>query len=167
MKVIYKGMHYCLNFLNFKPYFGLNGVKKLEYKVMFTSSCRYSLGIDQSDINKLFGISYGFHHNQSDRIGWRYIAEIDKIELLLYSYVKGLRRTKSLGLYDINKEISIKLESIVYKGNYRTINVIINNEVIGRDIFPHNYKNFGYTLGAYFGGNRKAPHTMKIKIEKS
>lgn len=166
MKTIYKNMHYCLNFLNFKPFFKLNGLKSLAYKVMFTPSCRYYLKDDQSDINKLFGISLGFHHNNSDRIGWRYLSDTDKIELLLYSYIKGVRYKTSLETIDINQEYIIKLEVITYKKTFRReVRVYINNNIYA-NLYEDNHNSWGYTLGCYFGGNCKAPHTMKIKIDK-
>ena len=93
---IYRGMHYSLSFLNFKPVINKKHYY-FRYNVKFYPSCRYNIGEDQSDINKLFGLSFGFHHNQSERIGWRYDRITDKIELLLYTYhipKKGEKKCK-------------------------------------------------------------------------
>lgn len=164
-RTIYKGMHYCLSFLNFKPYF--NEIYDKTYKISFTESCRYDIGQDQSDINKLFGISYGMHHYQSDRIGWRYKHTEDGlkcIEVMLYSYECGIRRSFTIGRFNIGDVLPIRLKTIAYKG-YRRIFVFIGGISFSM-MLEHNNTKWGYTLGNYFGGNRTAPHNIKIDISK-
>lgn len=163
MKKIIKGFHYCFNFLNFKPYFCKESLQS-SYKVKFTQSCRYIIGKDQTDVNKLFGFSYGFHHNQSDRIGWRYNNITNKIELLLYSYECKKRYSFLLKSFDINEDIIIKL-SVDLKEDYRSIIIEINNKRISY-FLKHKQTFWGYTLGSYFGGNRTAPHNILIDIAK-
>ena len=47
--------------------------KSFRIEVIFTNECAYpSFGdVDDHDINKLYGISWGMHHKNSYRIGWR------------------------------------------------------------------------------------------------
>ena len=56
--------------------------RKMSCEVVFTESCRYNVGKDQSDINKLFGFSIGMHHKNSVRVGWRYVPSADLIEIV-------------------------------------------------------------------------------------
>lgn len=157
-------MHYCLNFLNFKPYC-FKQSHSLSYEVVFTDSCKYDIGSDQSDINKLFGFSYGFHHNQSDRIGWRWNPSLNKIELLLYSYEQKVRRSFKLTEVALNTLNIIELE-VYLNGLYRHISIKINNETYAFCLLQDPV-NWGYTLGLYFGGNRTAPHNMNILINST
>ena len=46
---------------------------------------------DHLDVNKLFGMSYGFHHKNSARFGWRWDLEKNLVEILGYTYVNGVR----------------------------------------------------------------------------
>jgi hypothetical protein len=163
-KNIYKGMHYCLNFLNFKPYC-FKQAHSLSYEVVFTDSCKYDIGSDQSDINKLFGFSYGFHHHQSDRIGWRWNPSLNKIELLLYSYEQKVRRSFKLTEVALNTLNIIELE-VYLNGLYRHISIKINNETYAFCLLQDPVY-WGYTLGLYFGGNRTAPHNMNILINST
>jgi hypothetical protein len=164
---IYKGMHYCLSFLNFIPRL-INDKYDAEYKVSFNNTCAYNIGDDQSDINKLFGVSYGYHHNQSDRIGWRYKETSDKrqeIEILLYSYENGYRYTTLIDKISIGDVIYIQLTTKLHKG-YRNVVARVNHKKI--DIMLKHKKtfmNWGYTLGSFFGGNKTAPHTIKFFIK--
>lgn len=167
-RIIHKGMHYCLNFLNFKPYFGSKEYNEI-YKVCFGSSCAYDIDTDQRDVNKLFGVSYGWHHNQSDRIGWRYAPtahEREDIEIVLYSYENGRRCTFPICKVEIGDTFTIKLNTKVYNG-YRRANIVVKGHNI---TIMHKHTNqrfsWGYTLGAFFGGNRTAPHTIKFDLSK-
>jgi len=64
----------------------------MSYSVVFTNSCEYDLvNNDQYDINKIFGLSFGLHHKNSARFGWRWNTEKKKIEILAYVYVNGKR----------------------------------------------------------------------------
>lgn len=163
MKKIYKGFHYCLNFLNFKPYINKKYIEQ-NYIINFTDSCKYDIGKDQSDINKLFGVSYGYHHNQSDRIGWRYNIKTNMIDILLYSYENKKRYSFHLCSHPLNTNLNLSLKVKLTK-NYRFVEIKFLDQT-KTYCFTHNLKNWGYTLGSYFGGNRTAPHTIKFMLKK-
>lgn len=168
IKKIYKGMHYCLSFFNFKPLFGQKDYN-VKYKVSFDNSCAYNIGDDQSDVNKLFGISYGFHHNQSDRIGWRYIPTENKrenIEIVLYCYENKKRITLPICKVSIGDVFNIELKTEVRNGYRRICVKILNKNMTLIKNHTNQKHSWGYTLGAYFGGNKTAPHTMKIMIQQ-
>lgn len=168
-RTIFKGMHYCLAFLNFKIYFGFLQRYEASYNVCFEDSCIYDIDKDQSDINKLFGISYGFHHKQSDRIGWRYLGKIDgrhMVELLLYSYyVGGGVRKIPITQVRVGDTVNVTLK-LNEMWDYRYIDAMVGDKKITTSML-HVPKKWGYTLGLYFGGNRRAPHTMSVRISKA
>jgi hypothetical protein len=141
IRTIKKGGHYSSP-LSFKLH---TGVDKLSYIVKFTDSCRYDLGNDnQLDWNKLFGVSVGYHKNNSIRLAWRYNKETELIEIAKYSYFEGTRyMSTEIGELEINTETIL------------TLNI------------PELWKKkWGYYLNPYFGGNEVAPHDIKIHIKQ-
>lgn len=140
------------------------------WRVMFHPSCRYDIGHpDQLDINKLVGIGYlPHHHRHSARFGWRYDKDRDRIEVMAYCYMGGKRQMQSIAFIEIGK--SYRLELYVTD---RTYNFYVSDDNIqffkplGDAIVPHYHKKkLQYRLGTFFGGNRPAPHDMKIQIER-
>lgn len=137
---------------------------KTKYEVMFSKNCIYQFGdIDDLDINKLFGLSFGFHHYNSIRFGWN--VDGDKIAIHVYYYKLGKRF--------MNKIISIPVETIhtfeitVYDVYYELKIFNQDKKLIGWSnvVKPKTVK-WGYRLFPYFGGNRYAPHDVEIKMKK-
>lgn len=141
----------------------------LDYKVSFGSDCAYSLpGDDMYDVNKLFGVSFGHHHQNSERFGWRYNEKLRMMELLKYSYIDGVRYVKSLQFVYLNQINHLSLE-IYVRLNVIDVCYLINNELVYIYERPKPRKflsTLSYTLGLYFGGNRTAPHNMTINLIK-
>lgn len=142
--------------------------KSFSWTVKFTESCRYDLGNDdQFDTNKLIGIGYlPGHHKESARFGWRYWTERKEIELSAYCYVNGRREIKHIGFCKIGIRYHIELTTLEKWYQFFLFEqgalVHFGNAAVQ---YYHN-KKFKYRLGVYFGGNRKAPHEMKIEIKK-
>jgi hypothetical protein len=138
----------------------------IEASYNFLGTCRYYLpGEDQHDINKLIGLSFSLSpHDNSIRIGWRYVPTVDKIELLLYMYVDGVRQEfKHLTYMNFNARGVIRWTRI--SDSWSTI--WINGAFYEVEIPGHWPNGISYALGIYFGGNRPAPHRMEIvKYEK-
>lgn len=131
--------------------------------VIFEESCRYNLGLkDQFDWNKLFGWCYGITgiHRNSVRVVWRYDDMSDKIEVGLYMYVDGLRlyplRTYRL---DIGMKYHITLEN-----NCDTIMLKVDGYPAEKRLVAFPTAKKAYACGLYFGGSRRAPHTMTISM---
>jgi hypothetical protein len=167
MKIkIKKGRHYpFLVFLSFNPiYIGKEYERVFIRSFMFTDSCFYDFkDVDQLDTNKLFGFSIGHHHkDNSFRFGWR--PNIDKgvIEIMIYEYVNGIRQEpRQICEVEPNLWFHYKIEYMPFGCVYYT--------VFHKQFICSNYSNvmikkngFGYKLGAYFGGNKKAPHDIII-----
>lgn len=133
---------------------------------MFTDSSMYNFNDnDQLDINKLFGFSIGHHHDNSFRFGWRPNRDLTKMEIVTYEYCDGIRiPEKKILEVELNKWYSYELKycSVI---KYMQYNIIDSNGIKVTSMHPIELKDEekrGYTLGLYFGGNRKAPHNIVI-----
>ncbi len=128
----------------------------------FTESCLYEFDDDdQYDFNKLFGFSIGYHHRTSFRFAWRPNETIDKIEVASYSYING-ERTPSTVLTEIelNKWYNY---TIYYDPIELNVYYTINDITVVEDVSDLNKTyGLGYTLGFYFGGNKRAPHKIFV-----
>jgi hypothetical protein len=135
--------------------------KRIRYDVTFTESCRYDIGAEQADINKLFGIGYRpHHHDNSVRFGWRYLDKIDMIEILAYWYKERQRGWWHLCAVEIGKQWRYDLT--VGQSNHSL-------HVVGKSvpyIVPVQPRRMGYPLHPYFGGNMTAPHDIEIKMQR-
>lgn len=186
------------------PIMGLHlGNPEMAYKIIFHDSCRY-IPNGEEDWNKLFGWSYGLlpvrmyeveeddltvyaddvdlpghyvmaHHYNSDRVGWRYDAVRNAIEICLYSYVDGARVITTQGIFvPLEEEVWIDMgieneltDVTVWfprrlNGKHNRIQGLTNREL-----------DWGYKLGGYFGGydsilgyTTPAPHDMEITYIK-
>ena len=168
MKVysIHKGNH--RSGLYFKPHYNL---RELTYDVMFTDSCIYQLDkVNQFDINKLFGLSYGYHHTNSVRFGWRSVGYAgNKIDIVAYCYVNG-QRVKDIGrhtfltMIQTNKLYTLKIETLPTK---YTLSVSDKDGLIAHKSISHStLPNWGYHLFPYFGGDCVAPHDINIILQQ-
>lgn len=153
-----------------KPKIGLHWKKKrLAYEVVFNRDCRYETEKkeNQLDINKLFGISFGFHHKNSARFGWRDNGE-GKIDILAYVYRNGERVKESEGIYIETIEVgkSYIMDISVTSGLYM-FTITKGKKMIGATIIEHGkLPPLGYYLNPYFGGDETAPHDMIIELCK-
>jgi len=160
------GNHYA-NGVNF----GIHSSGKTVSKVaIFHSNCAYDLGnVNQADINKLYGFSVGlFSGNDynSARFGWRWSIEKQKIELLAYVYINGVRINEwdadiSMGFFDLNVEIFTEISVLLSGYRFRTVNNGI--EII--KLVRRGGSGMGYNQYPYFGGDEVAPHTMTIELK--
>lgn len=134
--------------------------KLLAYRVGFTESCRYDLGVrDQGDINKLFGVGYfPSHHDNSVRVGWNYDIVSGKINVFAYWYAEGICNWQYLRSVEIGLPYYFKM--FIDGDNHRldiagrVYNVSVNSTQVA------------YLLRPYFGGNKKAPHDIIIDLQK-
>lgn len=115
---------------------------------------------DQIATNKIFGFCDTLinHHKHSIRIGYRYYK--NKCEVMCTYYNNGERKITKIGEYTKGEKapFSIKIDGefyvIVYKGKRTFL----------KRLSKYNMK-YRLVLKPYFGGNSKAPHEIKIKIE--
>ena len=162
MKIL-KGMHISID-----QFTGIWSGNDLEKKITFTESCRYDIGENQKDWNKLFGMSFGFKplvkqfqmHYNSARFGFRYDPDSQCVEVAPYLYVNGQRKyAETLGIEPLKCEILKEYDmSIIVYGSYVAYNAgtkiwVLNQEIPSRR---------GFTAPLYFGGNKRAPHTIEV-----
>jgi len=145
------------------------GKTREEYIVKFDESCLYEALDWEDDTNKLVGWSYGFHHKNSIRVGWRPSrTKIGKIEISLYTYDSGIRNILYVGMIDVNKEYKMILE---YFPKMSMITLFIDGVIKEEtSLFDFVYSKmkptWGYTLSTYFGGSFNSPKDMKIWLKK-
>jgi hypothetical protein len=150
-----KGEHYSSH-----PFSFYSGSKKnFVITALFDESCRYDLNsVDQFDINKLWGVSFGDHQKNSIRIGWNYDAQKDEIILSVYTYENGQRKYRQVSTCRINQLFLLSLT--LNKSSYTV------SEGLGSIEIPYKYPwlKAGYYLYPYFGGNQPAPHDVHIQL---
>jgi hypothetical protein len=156
---IKSGKHY--SGFRLSPFYGKHSAK---YEVIFDKNCIYDLkSTDQYDVNKLFGLAYGYHHIDSVRFGWR--AEGDKIEISAYCYKNGDRHIREMCLIDVDKPYVLEIKNT---GVYYELE--LKDEASGFFSYARISKpittEIGYNLFPYFGGNQVAPHEMTIFMRK-
>lgn len=162
MKIL-KGTHICID-----QFTGIWLGKPIEKKILFTDSCRYNVGTEQKDWNKLFGMSFGFFplvkqfqmHENSARFGWRYNPDTDRIEVAPYLYTDGKREyAETLGIDVFSCEIgAVCPMSITPFASFVLYTAGSSSWALNQNIPSHK----GFTAPLYFGGNAVAPHTIEV-----
>lgn len=131
---------------------------ELVHKITFTESCRYDIGAEQADVNKLFGIGYfPHHHKRSVRFGWRYDLAGGMIEVVAYWYMRGERYFLPMGLVSIGSP-----HVYVIRRHENMHQLYLDNRPPLELPVPGSH--WGYLLRPYFGGNMTAPHDIEIKF---
>lgn len=171
--LIKKGWHYSVNLLSlFQSPIKLALVKEKFFNhaitFMFGSGCTQVA--DQ--INKLYGLTLGWNvHKNSVRVGWKWDADFQKINLYAYYYLNGLRKWVYICSVNQFEEYDA---SIVNAADEAEIKVLIydkNSFLIGGTVifFRHFCKNvpiIKWKLFPYFGGKEKAKQDVKIYLKE-
>lgn len=175
---IHKGFH--ASFSNFWQRLRLRyGHKPVKVRISFDHSCWFRFkDNDDLDINKLFGYSMGWHHENSVRIGWRPdFNNPGKIELFFYTYNNSKRFFTYFATIDCSawndKTMSgvlneYEVEIYFMEGiNYLVFELFKDGNQIQKSSIPYILPNkkLGYYLWFYFGGNKTAPQTMSANIK--
>jgi hypothetical protein len=166
--IIHKGCHYS----NFIPRIQLlHQVNYLSHRgcIVFDESCKYEID-EASCVNKLFGFCFGFGvHKNSIRFGWTYNAPTNQIYIWKYFYIDGQLEKEKIFACEVGEPHFYEIK--VDKANNDEGTYFITLKIDNQKVYPVNYlydaiksnKCFVTTLGTYFGGNTRAPHTMKIE----
>lgn len=180
--VIHKGRH--RSGFYFKPYIGK--IDSINFSVSLNPTMFYDFkDADNFDVNKIKGISFGYHHKNSIRLGWAMSddgmdSDNPEIQFWIYYYNMGERYFKKIGssislwwVERMNQSANFIDFNFSFKFNYNNdiINIQYTELLTGaidvtsiRFSFPN--VNCGYHLFPYFGGNRKAPHDVCIYIDQ-
>jgi hypothetical protein len=139
------------------------GITTMERKLVLGKNCLYEDTSGEGDWNKAFGFSYGRHHKNSFRIGWR--CKEGHLETCLYYYEGGIRRTIPLRIVRPNTVNTFRIDYYA-----ETVVVKHGNPIRGYSYTKVSVTNVkvrpGYYLYPYFGGQAKAPYKMKLRIFK-
>jgi hypothetical protein len=157
---IKKGNHYSAHLP--KIHFGKT---KLKAVFGFLDGCWFTLDTpDDYAINKLFGISYGYHHKNSARVGWTPSIEPGCIDLFFYCYINGTRFEKEFFTVEIGKKYTLTMDmsgdQVSFSIAGRTVKTTI--EAV---YFPLPKFKAGYILFPYVGGRKPAQIDTKILLE--
>ncbi len=154
---------------SYKPY-------EISYNVMFLNGTDYIEKLENlkkfsKDWNKLFGVSFLWHHNNSIRIGWRYDTDSDLIQLCLYLYNKGKRIIHPLsGMVREGEFLTVTLK-FGYRSNTVTAQVVNHSDSRSSEIkvkgFDYPLIKLGYRLFPYCGGNIPALKEVHIGMSET
>jgi hypothetical protein len=163
--LIKRGSHYCSDFFYKVCNSFLVNTKEVSYNVVFTDSCVYNSQVDPNiNINQLFGMSFGFHNNDSIHFGWNVVE--DKIYTYACFHIHGEYKTIFITTVEKNTEYLMNLR--VTKDEY-LFSVNTNKGELKEVFYPRlrgRLPFWGYRLWPYFGDIQTAPHNITIKLEK-
>jgi hypothetical protein len=150
---IKKGNHYSNKII---PKITLR--KNIDGNFKFNGDASYEIE-KQKDANKIIGISDGYWHRYSSiRLGWRWNKTINKLQLVLIQYDKGVPTRTPLNHIetDVEYEFTISITKDEYITSVNGLQIITPRK--SRWILPR------YILYPYFGGTTKAPKDFNIEI---
>ncbi|MEI7725032.1 MAG: hypothetical protein WCK09_07995 [Bacteroidota bacterium] len=165
--LIKKGNHYCS--MSIFEKLGAIGwkIKKHTVKFRFHPDCYWApeRNNDDSDLNKLTGISYGMNvHSNSVRLTWRPdFNNPGTIEIFGYTYDEAAVAPKFSSLKITSVQVGQLVDAcIVSDGNHYDFTV---NKVTASMPNTNTDPNLCLRLYPYFGGNNTAPQDMTIDID--
>jgi len=131
------------------------------WNVKFNNTCKYDIGQDQYDWNKLIGISNTLNpRKESIRFVWRYNIHFDNFEIAVY-------REKN-NKWDVQKLTYVLKEAyLTMKFNSDTVELYgydgrnLNHAVI---VLEFKKNKVSLRTNPYFGGNIPAPHCMNLNL---
>lgn len=160
--IIKKGRHHCFrksSILRLRPFAFFKNTLSFS-TIILSDGCDYdpsSLGSDAADINKLYGVSYGFDpHWNSLRLGWRYNSTKGLFEIMIYCYIRGKRTYQHI--LNVRKYEAINMS--IYR-NGGKVHLAVNGDYYS---FKIDDAWIRFKMFPYFGGNKKSPNDMEILI---
>jgi len=127
--------------------------------VQFTPSCRYDIGVNQKELNKLIGVGYFPHHSRNSvGFSWRYDLASDMIEVIAHWFDHGEEY-----------QLPIKFVAIGSKNTLVMRRHDIMHELfIGKDrvLIDLPACELGVLFQPSFGVFKTAPHNITINIKK-
>lgn len=160
MTIIGKNKHYSYSLHFFNPTLRTS----MKRRVQFSEKCWWKNPRNYDEkfaINKLFGFSHGFHHNNSIRFGWVPDFDIEN-HVKIYAYYYNNKIRSQIYITTISTLLWFTAEIKIINNN---ATLTINNK---KTNFYYKLPKciLGYELYPYFGGNNTAPNKLEIKIEK-
>lgn len=118
---------------------------------------------DDFAINKIYGVSFGYHHHNSVRLGWTPSEKSGEYDLYLYVYNNKERWNTYIGSFNCDRFI---FASFNFDVENDKCELRFGEKEFYSVGFNFNYPKFkhGYILNPYFGGKKVSPWEMNIKI---
>lgn len=141
---------------------------KHEVKAEFVPNVSWLYSFDDEDdydINKIFGLSRGDHRKNSARLGWNPSPDGKQIEFWCYVRTNGKMHVPltPLGIVNprtiVNASITDYGDSYIFSIQTRKFKRTQQVRVDGKRSW------FRYRLWPYFGGNKPAPHEVKVPLK--
>ncbi len=168
--LIKKGKHYSVrksDWIRLPFKLGLIGGNRLEFTFMFMGSCEYDQTKIGDEVNKLYGMTYGFDvHYRSIRLGWRHVGK-GEIQILAYSYSEGKRTITYL--YTVRTYNTYRALIVVGSKQETGISLFDNDgNLLSKTIVKVNSTSdwFKFRLYPFFGGIPTCPQDMIIYISE-
>lgn len=158
LRKIKKGNHYSTFFPR------ITFTNRLKGTAEFVGDFSYAIE-KQKDTNKLIGLSDNwFHHLDSIRIGWRWNAKRNGIELMSIQYKDSIRDIQFITFLPKEEGESIKFEYElgIQKDNY-FIRINQTKVIILR---TSKWNSLRVILQPFFGGTTPAPKDFIFKINQ-
>lgn len=170
--IIRKGRH--RSGFYFSPILRKESVESVSRVVGINQSMLYNFGsIDNWDVNKLWGYSFGFHHRNSIRMGWSVSSENEgkRIQLYAYIYNRGKRIIIKISdpILPAEKDYFVKTSICIERDDRIRVDLIDYKGIFCSESIPFIVPSgcyWGYWLFPYFGGNKCATHDVRVPIYK-
>jgi hypothetical protein len=157
------GHHHSNHDFIAKPHLGHNVNRALSFTATFAGNASYTTQNpgNQSDWNKLMGLSTDRIHKNSIRIGWAWNPSLQRVDLAFYGYLDGRRVSQKLTDVALGQPVNCSLQ--------------MTNNGLTATADGHSY-NLAGSLGAsfpltwvlhsvYFGGDETAPHDIQVSVQ--
>lgn len=172
---IKQGNHYDDRWFSTFPWIGRHP-RSIKFYVRFHRNCLYELpAYNRYDVNKLFGLSFGFRgqHWNSARYGW--YSEGNLIALAPYCYIEGKRnqdtqlRFPVIGMYPVEEWIACEIIADNENRQYEFRTQLVGSSLVSTVTVKHGLQllPFGFTHSLYFGGEKVSPQDVSCEMMES
>ena len=145
------------------PHLGRHVDRALRFRVSFADDAAYTTSApsNQSDWNKLMGLTTDRIHKNSIRIGWRWNPASSRVELGFYGYLNGRRFMQQLTDVPRGQPIDCEL---------RMSNQGLTARAGGATHTESGSLGVSLPLtwvlhSVYFGGDETAPHDIQVSVQ--
>lgn len=137
--------------------------RSLSFKVLFPASAVYRTAnpANQSDSNKLMGLSGVNIHGTSLRLGWSYNPATNKMVLRLYAYVKTVRVNQVVAEVPLNTWVDVELR-LGNEGMSTRVGTATYNHPVSPGLGA--LTPISVLKTAYFGGDETAPQNITVHV---
>ncbi|MBS2021169.1 MAG: hypothetical protein JST92_02080 [Deltaproteobacteria bacterium] len=146
-------------------HFGTHPDRTVHFRAKFHQNAAYTTASsgNQSDWNKLLGITTNWIHKNSIRLGWAYNPSTKLIDLGFYGYIHKTRYMPKITSVPLETWVDCELH-LWREGMSVTVNgqtTTINQDLHLSTWFP---TMTWVLMTAYFGGDETAPHDIDVDV---